>query len=53
MQSELAELTSQGNYVAAFGKLGSLAPTLSTYFDDVLVMADDPTVRDNACASCA
>lgn len=47
MKSELTELTSQGNYERAFDKLGSLAPTLGTYFDDVLVMADDPAIRDN------
>lgn len=47
MKTELTELSSQGNYQSAFEKLGSLAPTLGTYFDDVLVMAEDETVRNN------
>ncbi len=47
MRGELGELTHRGEYERAFDRLGSLAPTLSTYFSDVLVMAEDPVVRDN------
>jgi glycyl-tRNA synthetase beta chain len=47
MKSELTALTEKGDYEQAFEKLGSLAPTLGTYFDDVLVMAKDEGVRDN------
>lgn len=47
VRSDLTDLTARADYAGAFAKLASLAPTLATYFDTVLVMADDPTVRDN------
>jgi glycyl-tRNA synthetase beta chain len=47
VREDLATLTASGDYTTAFGKLAALAPLLASYFDDVLVMADDPGVRDN------
>ncbi len=47
MRTALVELAGRGDYDGAFNQLASLAPTLGTYFDDVLVMAEDPEVRDN------
>jgi glycyl-tRNA synthetase beta chain len=34
-----------GDYPAAFDKLASLAPALARFFEEVLVMAEDPQVR--------
>ncbi len=47
IQAELESLSAAGDYPAAFAKLASLAPTLAVYFDEVLVMAEEPAVRDN------
>ncbi|MBW2457342.1 MAG: glycine--tRNA ligase subunit beta [Deltaproteobacteria bacterium] len=47
IQAELASLSAAGDYPAAFAKLATLAPTLAVYFDEVLVMAKEPEVRDN------
>ncbi len=33
-----------------FDTLGSLAPSIATFFDDVLVMAEDPELRENRLA---
>jgi glycyl-tRNA synthetase beta chain len=46
-KEELASLANDGDYEAAFGKLAELAAPLGTYFDDVLVMADDEAVKNN------
>jgi glycyl-tRNA synthetase beta chain len=35
------------DYALALGAVAEFAPVLGQYFDDVLVMADDPKVRDN------
>ena len=35
------------DYPSALGAIAGFAPVLGRYFDDVLVMADDPRVRDN------
>jgi len=47
IQAELEALSAAGKYEAAFAKLATLAPTLAVYFDEVLVMADEPELRDN------
>jgi glycyl-tRNA synthetase beta chain len=36
----------QSDYRAAFTGIGALRPAVTTFFDDVLVMADDPRVRE-------
>ena len=46
-RESLEKLTAAGDYEAAFGKLAELAAPLSTYFDDVLIMADDVEVKNN------
>lgn len=47
LRPELAGLVAAGDYEAAFARVGALVPVLHQYFEDVLVMAEDPTVRDN------
>jgi glycyl-tRNA synthetase beta chain len=47
LQEQLRGLVAQGHYGDAFLKIRVLVPVLSQYFTDVLVMADDPVVRDN------
>ncbi len=39
-----------GSYDAALGHLSSLRPTVDRFFDDVMVMAEDPEVRRNRLA---
>jgi glycyl-tRNA synthetase beta chain len=36
-----------GDYGAAFGRIAALAPALASFFEGVLVMAEDPEVRAN------
>ena len=36
-----------GDYAAALSAMATLRPTLATFFDDVMVMAEDPTLRAN------
>jgi glycyl-tRNA synthetase beta chain len=45
IRGELAALAERSDYAGAFGQLAGLAPVLGSYFDDVLVMADDEGVR--------
>ncbi len=47
MKAELASLSEAGDYAAAFVKLATLAPILALYFEEVLVMAEEPQLRDN------
>jgi glycyl-tRNA synthetase beta chain len=47
IQAQLASLSEAGDYGAAFVKLSTLAPSLAVYFDEVLVMAEEPQLRDN------
>jgi glycyl-tRNA synthetase beta chain len=39
--------TRRSDYAAAFEAIAEFAPILGKYFDDVLVMAEDPKVREN------
>jgi len=36
-----------GDYTAALAAMATLRPTLATFFDDVMVMAEDPNLRAN------
>ncbi len=45
-RATLEGLVRQRSYGDAFGVVGKLVPTLHRYFEDVLVMAEDPAVRD-------
>jgi glycyl-tRNA synthetase beta chain len=45
-RATLEGLVAQRAYGDAFGVVGKLVPTLHRYFEDVLVMAEDPAVRD-------
>ena len=47
LQDALSAQTAAGDYPAAFASLASLASPLATYFDDVMVMAEDEAVRAN------
>ena len=40
----------RGDYAAALSALASLRPQVDAFFDDVMVMADDPAVRANRLA---
>jgi glycyl-tRNA synthetase beta chain len=39
-----------GDYQAALGELAGLRPAVDRFFDEVMVMADDPAVRANRLA---
>lgn len=47
---ELAELTAAGDYGGAIARIAGFRPLIDTFFDDVLVMADDQALRDNRLA---
>lgn len=47
---QIDELVATGNYAAAMDSFAGMAPELGRFFDDVLVMADDPAVRQNRIA---
>ena len=47
MRAELESLIEQKSYVAAFGKLATLAPALGRYFDEVLVICKEDEIREN------
>lgn len=49
-QSELQPLIAAGNFKAVLEALAELRPTVDTFFDDVMVMADDEAVRNNRLA---
>ena len=40
-------LFAAGNYTEALQSLASLRPSIDRFFDDVMVMADDPSIRRN------
>jgi glycyl-tRNA synthetase beta chain len=42
----IRQAAAQSDYRAAFNSIGALRPAVTTFFDDVLVMADDPRVRE-------
>jgi glycyl-tRNA synthetase beta chain len=47
VSAEVAEHKSAGNYSAALQAIASLRPDVDLFFDKVLVMAQDPQVRQN------
>jgi len=50
LSDELAPLFAAGDYQASLEKLASLRETVDRFFDDVMVMADDESVRNNRLA---
>jgi glycyl-tRNA synthetase beta chain len=50
LEAELAPLFAQRDYSAALTKLAALRPQVDAFFDQVMVMADDPAVRANRIA---
>ena len=50
VEREVGELSTAGRYDAAFARIAGLAPRVDAFFDDVLVMAEDPEVRANRLA---
>ena len=50
VEQTVAELSAAGDYGAAFRRIAGLAPWVDAFFDDVLVMAEDPAVRANRLA---
>ena len=44
-QATIATAVDRRDYRAAFATIGALRPTVATFFDDVLVMAEDPQLR--------
>ncbi|HET9553297.1 MAG TPA: glycine--tRNA ligase subunit beta [Anaeromyxobacteraceae bacterium] len=50
VEREAAELRSRRDYPAILRAVASLKPAVDTFFDDVMVMAEDPRVRDNRLA---
>ncbi|ODC04760.1 glycine--tRNA ligase subunit beta [Terasakiispira papahanaumokuakeensis] len=49
-QAEVAPLFAAGEYAQALNALASLRPAVDDFFEAVMVMADDPKVRDNRLA---
>ena len=47
---EVARLSARGRYREAFALIAGLGPKVDAFFDDVLVMAQDPDVRANRLA---
>ena len=47
LQAELAPLFAAGDYTPALGKLASLREAVDRFFTEVMVMAEDPGVRQN------
>ena len=47
---EVARLSARGRYSEAFALIAGLGPKVDAFFDDVLVMAEDPAVRANRLA---
>ncbi len=50
MAEVVAPLFAERNYEAALKQLAALRPEVDTFFDEVMVMADDATVRTNRLA---
>ena len=50
LEPAVRELCSAGDYTAALKALASAKPVVDRYFDEVMVMADDPAVRANRLA---
>ena len=50
IESEIQPLCEQGDYRSTLEKLASLRAPIDSFFDNVMVMADDPAVRANRLA---
>jgi glycyl-tRNA synthetase beta chain len=50
LRGAVAEAIEREDHPAALARMASLRPALASFFDDVLVMADDPAVRRNRIA---
>lgn len=46
-RGKLEALRDRGEYAAALGEIAAFAPLLGRYFDDVFVMVEDASVREN------
>ena len=49
-EREVARLSGRGRYREAFALIAGLGPNVDAFFDEVLVMAEDPAVRANRLA---
>ena len=47
LDAEVSAARKKQDYAVIVHAIAEFAPTLGTYFDDVMVMADDPALRDN------
>jgi glycyl-tRNA synthetase beta chain len=45
-----AQALARGDYVAALRQLATLRPAVDAFFDKVMVMAEDPDIRQNRLA---
>jgi glycyl-tRNA synthetase beta chain len=50
LEAQVAPLFKVGNYTEALKHLAGLRPAVDEFFDKVMVMVDDPAVRDNRLA---
>jgi glycyl-tRNA synthetase beta chain len=50
LEVQVAPLFKAGNYTEALKRLAGLRPAVDEFFDKVMVMVDDPAVRDNRLA---
>ncbi len=50
VEAEVRQRFAESSYFPAFQVLATLSPAIATFFDDVLVMAEDPAVRANRLA---
>ena len=50
VEAEVERRFAESSYFPAFQALATLSPSIATFFDDVLVMAEDPAVRANRLA---
>lgn len=50
VQTDVAPLMQDADYAAVLNRLATMRDSIDKFFDDVMVMADDPAVRDNRLA---
>ena len=50
LQSKVESLFSQGDYLEGLNQLAGLRPAVDQFFDDVMVMVEDETVKNNRLA---
>lgn len=50
LRGEVDSLTARGEYETALKRIGTLRPVVDRFFNDVLVMAEDPALRENRLA---